>query len=302
MTLSLATQADVAGIADELTRRHPTAVGVDGFRLRRIWTAFENQSLVVAVDPATDSLVGYGANVPQPAGHGDPRVLLMTGEVFEDFRSRGWGRRLIQWCVDHARTDTKQSTVVGARNSEVLLVCEHGDESGGLNRVLSRLDFNLREFNEVTCDVESLTSPESLPVSISIARMESDIVSWIEERQRDGDHSGLSGHGEWSIAQAWRDKHREPDACLVARRGTDVLGYVVSMRYPKWPQELWVEVLHAAPTLLRDRGYEALLKLAAHAIGLRSGTVSMSWQSEKPPERWRLTGRWWRCVLTVAAT
>lgn len=302
MTLAPARQADVVKIADEFDRRDSTAAGVDGLRLRRIWSAFENQSLVIATDPATDTLVGYGANVPQPTDQADAQVLLLTGEVFEGFRGNGWGRQLVQWCVDRARTDASRSVTSAARPLPTRLVCEHRDESGRLHRLLARLGFDAHEFNEVTRSVEGLRPEESILGSMSISPIQPELVSWLEERQRSGDTGGLAGHGEWSIAQVWRDKHREPGACLVARRGDETVGYIIGMRYPGAPQDLWVEVLHADPTLLRDHGYEALLQRAAHAIGLRDGTVSMGWPSREPPEGWHLSGSWWRCILTIGAS
>lgn len=124
----------------------------------------------------THELIGL---IPQAGGRGDDVVVLITGEVFEEFRGNGWGARLVRWCVDRARG--RAGAIDSTTDSTTLrLVCEHRDATGGLNRVLARIGFDSVEFNEVTREIGGLAAESARPGGVSLAPMGAGLLSWIE--------------------------------------------------------------------------------------------------------------------------
>lgn len=287
MNLSLATHDDVVALAGELQRRYATATGPDGSRLRRIWAAYEADALVIAREPLSGAIAGYGGIVPQlSASTAVGRVVVMTGEVFEEYRLRDCGKQIVAWCV------VREQQAVDTQGVESVVVCEHSDPTGRLRSILSDQGFDLSEFAEISCRVVTLPVAE-VPPQVELEPLSDGLVGLLEQHVA---VDALAGHGEWSVKQAWADKHRSPPACWLARCvDGELVGYVIGMVFPEDPDDLWIEALHASPSFLADGGQEILLRRAAVASGLTGGTISMGRDANRAvPPGWQISRRWWR--------
>lgn len=290
MIVELATAHDVVVLVAEIEKRHGNASGADGHRLRRIWAAHEDGTLVVARCPQTAALAGYGAAVRQLDAEGvaahDP-VFVIAGEVFPEHRSRGAGRLIVERCIQTPKVH---------RRTFARFVIDHDRSSPGLAAILNDLGFTSHAYVEVTRPAPE-HGPPDLPPSVTVRSMRDDDVPWIEERQRHLAGAAPAGHGEYSVAQAWARAERVPLACLVATVGTDLAGYLLCLRFDDDPEDLWIEAMLVSDGLLTATDADVLLRLAVHAAPHEVRTVSRGVASSAAPEPWQVTRRWWRSEL-----